>query len=128
MAFKTKSVLRAEKESLTAQLEAERALRSQVSALYDRMLSDKDAVIERYVQEVNALKGKIALMETAIMPLSSVAGRVYQDKLNPPKERTIKFSLEGQSSDWQRHLRQVEGRLEKEYNEEANASKEQVTT
>lgn len=49
---------------------------------------DKDAQIGRLLEEKKALQGKIEKLELAIWPLSSRAGAVYAQQVNPPKPMT----------------------------------------
>jgi hypothetical protein len=87
-------------------------LRETVSALYDRMLADKDAENERLRSEVASLKGKIDLMELALMPLSSPAGAAYQDLAHPRKKQDFKTILETHPTDWQKYKSQKDKEFE----------------
>jgi hypothetical protein len=101
-----------------ARLEAEAKAATQVmevsKELSERLIADKDRQIADLRDEVSNLRAKVSLMETVMMPLSSHAGAMYQEKLHPRNE-TIRPLVEAPVSEWQRYKRQKEKELEESY-------------
>lgn len=112
------ATLQAEVERLKVSEAGAHALRESVSGLYDRLVADKDALIERQISEIADLRGKISLMETIMMPLSSNAGAAYQQMLNPPKKADFKTLIQNHETDWQRYKSQKDKELEESYKAE----------
>ena len=100
-----------------ARAHAAEVLQKSLSGLYDKMLADKDAQIERLQTEIGIMKGKISLMETIIMPLSSRAGADYQEALHPRPPQKIMHTTPT-TSEWQRYKQKKDAELEASYLED----------
>jgi hypothetical protein len=112
-----------------AEAQAAKAALALAKELYERLLAGETAEIARLREEVGNQHGKISLMETILMPLSSNAGAAYQELLNPPKKQIRKAIVEPPMSDWQRYKVAKEKELEAEYlSEEPHAISQQETT
>lgn len=113
------------KKLAVAQAEAQgaKAALALAKELYERLLKSKDEEIVRLREANDSMRGKISLMETIIMPLSSKAGAAYQEAVTPTKKANFRTTVEPPVSEWQRHKRAVEAQIEKEY-AEADARQE----
>ena len=89
--------------------------------LYDRLLAEKDDRIQNLESRLEQAEGKISLYETAVMPLSSVAGAQVAELLHPRKESLKHFS-EPPLTDWQRFKRNQERRVQEAYEQEDKES------
>lgn len=105
------------KKLAVAQSEAKAATQalSLAKELYERLLSDRDAELLRLRNQVDAQHGKISLMETILMPLSSRAGAAYQDARTPREKPATRPNIEPPTNEWLRYKRAKEAELEKEY-------------
>ena len=96
----------------------------QISALYERQIAHLTSQLRETQEELAQAKGKISLMELAIMPLSSAAGAAYAEVLHPRTE-TLQTLVEAPVSEWQRYKLQKEQELEQYYADQ-DKSKETV--
>lgn len=109
---------------LEAELISQKELYASVKAVMQRLIDDKDREIERLREEGGQLRGKISLMETILMPLSSKAGAAYQALVNPPaKNPATRTIVEPPASEWQSYKRKKEQELEEQYAAEDSKGK-----
>jgi hypothetical protein len=83
--------------------------------LYERLIADGKAEIARLREANDNMRGKISLLETIVMPLSSKAGAQYQAVLHPAEKQLHKPYIEPKAGEWQRFKAAKEAELEKEY-------------
>lgn len=119
--------LQVEVARLAAEKAGAEAALALAKELYERQLSHVTGQLRDTQEELAQVKGKISLMETIMMPLSSRAGAAYQETLNPKKIQILRPNTEPGSSEWQRYKRQREADLDKEYAQEDQHARKSTT-
>jgi hypothetical protein len=81
------------------------SLASERLADKERMISDRDKLLASLREELAQARGKIDLMETVMMPLSSRAGGAYVEALGGREAEKPDFaSLDDGVSSWKRYV------------------------
>lgn len=88
---------------------------------YDQRLNERDEVIAGLRQELVEARGKLDRYELALIPLVSPVGTL----LNPPRKPPTFEPVLDTPQSWAEIQRKIEADLQKEYEEELAAKKEQ---